>query len=235
MYVLCPPRERDCSAVPDMPVCARSFLRVCLMAERKILMVVTGAAHPGQPDQSGLSGASLTGPLAILAETGAGLTLASPHSYRLAAGQGEALGVQSLEAVWETDFDAIVVAGGPGALVDLPDHPLLISLIERSVRAGRPVAAVAEGVCAWVGCKTAEGGALVQNRRVVCPAAREETPDAPFDLAHRLRQLGAVLDRGEPGTPFVVTDDGLISGQNPESALDAARCLVAAMDASGRE
>lgn len=196
------------------------------MAERQILMVVTGAAHPAHPDQSGLNAASLTGPSALLAEAGAGITLTSPYSHRLAAGQGESLGAQSLEAVWENDFDGIFVAGGPGALVDLPDNPLLISLIERSARAGCPVAAVAEGVTAWVGCKTTEGGALVQNRRLVCPAESEEAPNVPFDLANRLRQLGAVLDRADRGCVHVVEDTGLISGQNPESALEAARRLI---------
>lgn len=204
------------------------------MAERQILIVVTGAADPARADRSGLNATSLTGPRAVLEEAGASITLACPHGGRVER-DDESLTAHSLEEVWEDDFDAVFVVGGPGALVDLPDNPLLISLIERSLRAGRPVAAVAEGVTAWVGCKTADGGALVQNRRLTCPAEGETAPDAPFDLADRLRQLGAVLDHADPGTPHVVTDDGLISGQNPESARHAAQCLVAAMDASGSE
>ena len=203
------------------------------MAEQQILMVVTGAAHPAQAEEDGLNAASLTGPRAVLAEAGASITITSPRSRTLET--AETGSAHALENVWEDDFDAIFVAGGPGALVDLPDNPLLISLIERSIRAGRPVAAVAEGVTAWVGCKTADGGALVQNHRLTCPSENETDPDAPFDLADRLRQLGAVLDRTDPGTPHVVTDDGLISGQNPESALEAARSLVAAMEASDSE
>lgn len=205
------------------------------MAERQILMVVTGAADPARLDQTGLNAASLTGPRGVLEEAGAALTLASPHGGHVELEDGESAQARSLENVWEDDFDAVLVAGGPGALVDLPDNPLLISLIERGIRAGRPVAAVAEGVTAWVGCKTEDGGALVQNRRLTCPAEGETARDAPFDLADRLRQLGAVLDRADPGTPFVVTDDALISGQNPESARDAAQCLVAALDHSGNE
>ncbi len=196
------------------------------MAERQILMVVTGSAHPAHPGQTGLNAASLTGPRALLAEAGAGITLTSPYSHRLAAGQGESLGAQSLEAVWEDNFDGIFVAGGPGALVDLPENPLLISLIERGARAGCPVAAVAEGVTAWVGCKTAADGALVQNRRIACPGPEEQAGEAPFDLDDRLRQLGAVLDRADPRSVHVVEDSGLISGQNPESALETARRLL---------
>jgi putative intracellular protease/amidase len=194
------------------------------MAEESILMVVTGAAHPAHAEEDGLNAASLTGPRAVLAEAGARITITSPRSRTLET--DETGSAHALENVWEDDFDAIFVAGGPGALVDLPDNPLLISLIERSIRAGRPVAAVAEGVAAWVGCKTADGGALVQNRRLTCPADEEGTPEAPFDLAHRLRQLGAILDRAAPGCIHVLDDDGLISGQNPESALEAARCLI---------
>jgi len=205
------------------------------MPERQILMVVTGAADPARADRSGLNGASLTGPRAMLTEAGANVCVASPRERELDADDGEVLNAYSLEVVWEDDFDGILVAGGPGALVDLPDNPLLISLIERSIRGGRPVAAVAEGVTAWVGCKTADGGALVQNRRLTCPAEDEATSEAPFDLADRLRQLGAVLDRADPDTPHVVTDDGLISGQNRESALEAARRLVATLDYSGSE
>lgn len=204
------------------------------MAEQQILMVVTGAADPACADRSGLNATSLTGPRAVLEEAGASITLACPHGGRVEP-DDESLITHSLEEVWEDDFDAVFVAGGPGALVDLPDNPLLISLIERSLRAGRPVAAVAEGVTAWVGCKTADGGALVQNRRLTCPAEGETAPDAPFDLAHRLRQLGAVLDRADPGTPRVINDDGLISGQNQESALEAARRLLANLGHSGSE
>ena len=199
------------------------------MAERQILMVVTGAPDPARTDRTGLSPASLTGPAAVLAEAGTHIRIASPRERRLDAGDGEELTALSLETVWEDEFDGIFVAGGPGALVDLPDNPLLISLIERSVRAGRPVAAVAEGVTAWVGCKTAEDGALVQNRRLTCPTDAETTMEAPFDLVYRLRQLGAELDRTEPGRPHVLTDAGLISGQNPESALEAARRLLEAL------
>ena len=203
------------------------------MPERQILMVVTGAADPARADRSGLNGASLTGPRAMLTEAGVNICVASPRGRQLDADDGEVLNAYSLEAVWEDDFDGILVAGGPGALVDLPDNPLLISLIERSIRGGRPVAAVAEGVTAWVGCKTADGGALVQNRRLTCPAEDEATSEAPFDLADRLRQLGAVLDRADPDTPHVVTDDGLISGQNPESARHAAQGLMAALGTCG--
>lgn len=204
------------------------------MDEESVLMVITGAADPARPEQPGLNRASFSGPWALLSEPGWDVTVASPHGEPVAGVEPPA-SIRSLEAVWETDFRAILVAGGSGALVDLADNPLLISLIERSHRQSRPVAAVAEGVTALVGCKTRNDGALVQSRRLTCPVEAERSPAAPFDLELRLRQLGAWLEHRQAGDTHVVKDGLLITGQNPESALDATRSLVAAMEASGSE
>ncbi|MFI6703746.1 type 1 glutamine amidotransferase domain-containing protein [Streptomyces sp. NPDC050509] len=103
------------------------------------------------------------------------------------------------------DFGIVLIAGGHGAMLDLPEDPRLADFLTR-FHAG--------------------GGVLVAGRRVTGFSRAEEeaaglAATVPFFLDEALRERGAHYESGEPFTPHVVRDGNLVTGQNPASAEEA--------------
>lgn len=137
------------------------------------------------------------------------------------------------------DFDAVFVAGGHGAMWDLPHSAPLAVLLARAHADGKPIGAVCHGVAALVNVKDEDGVAVVQGRRVAGFTDAEEaaigvTALVPFLLETRLRELGAQFEAAGVFQPHVVTDGNLITGQNPASSALVARELVERLGRSQR-
>ncbi|WGS46402.1 type 1 glutamine amidotransferase domain-containing protein [Burkholderia sp. JSH-S8] len=131
------------------------------------------------------------------------------------------------------DYDAVFYPGGHGPLWDLAEDLHSISLIERTLGAGKPVALVchAPGVLRHVkDPRTAES--VVRGKRVTGftnseEAAVELTEVVPFLVQDMLETNGARFERGPDWAPHVVADGLLITGQNPASSAPAADALLA--------
>lgn len=126
------------------------------------------------------------------------------------------------------DFPLVFAAGGPGAMWDFPSDARLSALLVAIFEAGGVVAAVCHGVAALVNANSADGGAFVSGRRLTGFSNREEeaiglSGAVPFLLEDALVQRGAKYEAGEPFRPHVITDDRLITGQNPASAAGVAQ------------
>ena len=135
------------------------------------------------------------------------------------------------------DFDAVFYPGGHGPLWDLAEDPASIALIEATIAAGRPVAAVchAPGVLRHV--RTPGGHALVRGKNVTGFADSEEaavglSKVVPFLVEDMLKELGAHYSRAADWQPHVVVDGLLITGQNPASSEPAAKALLAQLRAA---
>ncbi|KVZ09538.1 type 1 glutamine amidotransferase domain-containing protein [Burkholderia stagnalis] len=129
-------------------------------------------------------------------------------------------------------YDAVFYPGGHGPLWDLAEDLHSISLIERTLGAGKPVALVchAPGVLRHVkDPRTAES--VVRGKRVTGFTNSEEaavglTEVVPFLVQDMLETNGARFERGPDWAPHVVADGLLITGQNPASSAPAADALL---------
>lgn len=129
------------------------------------------------------------------------------------------------------DYRMLFVAGGHGAVCDLPDDEDLARLTREVYETGGVVAAVCHGPAALLDVVLADGTHLVAGRRVAAFTNDEEravgmASVVPFFLADELARRGAVRDEAPPFMPHVVIDERLVTGQNPPSATLVARAAV---------
>ena len=226
---------------------------------KKILMVLT--SH----DQLGTSGAKtgfwleeFAAPYYVFKDAGATITLASvkggqppldPKSDDEAS-QTEATrrfkadpSTQALLAstfklsdLPTTVYDAVFYPGGHGPLWDLAEDATSIALIETTLAAGKPVAAVCHAPAVLRHPKSPNGQSVVQGKNVTGFTNTEEdavglTQIVPFLVEDMLKKNGGNYTQGADWQPYVVTDGLLITGQNPASSELAAHALLAVLNA----
>ena len=137
------------------------------------------------------------------------------------------------------DYQVLFIAGGHGAVCDLPHDEDLAALIRDAYAAGAVVSAVCHGPAALLNVVLDDGSHLVAGRRVSAFSNDEEravgmASVVPFFLADELAERGAVRDEAPPFLQHVVVDGRLVTGQNPPSAVLVARAAVQAASASAR-
>jgi putative intracellular protease/amidase len=113
----------------------------------------------------------------------------------------------------------------------LAEDPVSVRLIESTIEAGKPVAAVCHAPAVLRHVKTPDGKPLVQNKKVTGFTNTEEeavglTKVVPFLVEDMLKRNGGVFSKVGDWQPYVVTDGLLITGQNPASSTDAAGALL---------
>ncbi|WP_394769631.1 type 1 glutamine amidotransferase domain-containing protein [Lacisediminihabitans sp.] len=131
-------------------------------------------------------------------------------------------------------IDAIYIPGGTGPMEDLFRDADLGRLLGRLQARNAFIAAACHGTIALLSARTASDAWTFAGYELTGYTNEEEAlggpgDAAPFTLENRLRAEGAGYVSGVPWTPFVVTDRNLISGQNPASAAEVARQLVASL------
>jgi putative intracellular protease/amidase len=141
-----------------------------------------------------------------------------------------------LSEVTAAGFDAVFYPGGHGPLWDLAEDRDSIGLIESAWAAGKVVSAVCHAPGALIHAKAPDGSPLVRGRQVTGFSNAEEegvhlTKVVPFLVEDALSAQGAQYRRGPDWQPFVVTDGRLVTGQNPASSADAARAVLAQLQA----
>ena len=129
-------------------------------------------------------------------------------------------------------FDAVFYPGGHGPLWDLAEDKHSIKLIETTIGAGKPVAAVCHAPAVLRHARTAEGLPLVKGRKVTGFTNSEEAAAqlldvVPFLVQDMLVKNGADYRKAEDWRPHVFSDGLLITGENPASSEAAALALLA--------
>ncbi|QNB13478.1 type 1 glutamine amidotransferase domain-containing protein [Paraburkholderia tropica] len=226
----------------------------------KVLIVLTSHEDLGNTGKkTGFWLEEFAAPYYALRDAGAQLTLASPKGGQPpldpkssdpsaqtdatrrfnadAAAKAELANTQRLADIDASDFDAVFYPGGHGPLWDLAEDPVSIALIEKTLAAGKPVAAVchAPGVLRHV--KGADGKPLVAGKSVAGFSNSEEaavglTDVVPFLVEDMLKRNGGRYTKGPDWAPHVVVDGLLITGQNPASSEPVAEALLAALKRS---
>ncbi|WP_342654812.1 type 1 glutamine amidotransferase domain-containing protein [Pseudomonas sp. F3-2] len=138
----------------------------------------------------------------------------------------------SLKDVRVEDFDAVFYPGGHGPLWDLAEDAFSIALIENTLAAGKPLAAVCHAPGVFRNVKAADGQPLVAGKSVTGFTNSEEdavglTDVVPFLVEDMLKEKGGKYSKGADWSSYVVEDGLLITGQNPGSSEAAAKALVA--------
>ena len=130
-------------------------------------------------------------------------------------------------------YGIVFVAGGHGAVWDLPHDKDLAALLATAYTGGAVLAAVCHGPAALVNVTLPDGGYLVAGKRVAAFSNDEEravgmTSVVPFLLADALAERGARYEPAPSFMPHIVVDGRLVTGQNPASATAVAQAAVKA-------
>lgn len=221
----------------------------------KILMVLTSHDRLGNTgEKTGFWLEEFAAPYYVFKDAGAEITLVSPlggqppldpksdapESQTEAtrrfkadpAAQAALASTLKLAEVSAADFDAVFYPGGHGPLWDLAEDASSIALIEATLAAGKPLAAVCHAPGVLRHPKTSDGAPVVQGKTVTGFTNSEEeavglTKVVPFLVEDMLKRNGGKYTKQADWQPNVVTDGLLITGQNPASSEPAAKALLA--------
>jgi putative intracellular protease/amidase len=129
-------------------------------------------------------------------------------------------------------YDAIVIPGGHGPVEDLYKDMDMGKLLITANRLNKIIGVVCHGQAALLSAVDEKGNWLFKARTMTAFSDEEEVEfgtanNAPWLLASRLRQCGAIYQRGEKNWgAFIVRDGNLIRGQNPASSIPMAEAIV---------
>lgn len=138
----------------------------------------------------------------------------------------------SPSAINPSQYKAIYYTGGHGTMWDFPNNKSLQNISEQIYRQGGVVSAVCHGVGGLLPLQDENGKSLIANRTVTGFANIEETlsgikSQVPFSLQNGLIERGAKYKQAfVPFTSYVVSDDRIITGQNPQSSKEIAEAVV---------
>lgn len=138
-----------------------------------------------------------------------------------------------LSQVDAADYDAILVPGGLGPMVDIQRNNDVQNAIVRAWTTNKLVSAVCHGPCALLGVDIGDGKPFIQGKKLTAFSKMEEydyaREDVPYELEDALRAEGADYSSVDNWQPHVVVDGRLITGQNPASASQLGEALLAAL------
>lgn len=225
------------------------------MKEKKVLFVTT--SHDNMGNNHGNTGVwleELAAPYYIFKEAGAVITIASPkggpvpidpksqsiivvsYSGKSFLKDADAMSLLShslpLEEVTDLHFDLVFLSGGHGAMWDFVDNKILKQLLEAFNNTNKLIGSVCHGVAGLLSLKNENGEFLIKGKRLTAFSNTEEESTGrskvvPFLLETELVSLGALYSKGENYVGYIVTDGNIITGQNPASAEEVARKIVA--------
>lgn len=132
------------------------------------------------------------------------------------------------------DYTAIYFAGGHGTMWDFPSDSDLATLAAAIYENGGVVAGVCHGPAGLVNLTLSDGTYLVEGKRVSSFTDDEENAVGladvvPFLLQAALEQRGGKHEQAPNFADFAVSDQRLVTGQNPASAASVARLTVEAL------
>ena len=141
-----------------------------------------------------------------------------------------------LEDIHADHYEGIFFAGGKGAMFDFPGNPAIEALVIALHQNEGVIGAVCHGPAALADITLDSGTSFLDGRRISSFTNEEELfliPDAeqvfPFLLETRLRNNGAIFEKGPRYLNKVSADKSLITGQNPWSSWGVTEAMVLAL------
>jgi putative intracellular protease/amidase len=131
-----------------------------------------------------------------------------------------------------SQYKAVYYTGGHGTMWDFPNNQELKRISETIYQQGGVISAVCHGVGGLLPLQDQNGKSLIAGRTVTGFANIEETlsgmkSQVPFLLQNQLIKRGSKYKRSfVPFTSYVITDDRIITGQNPQSSKEIADAVI---------
>lgn len=135
----------------------------------------------------------------------------------------------------ESQFEAVLFPGGHGPMFDLEHNAAAAKVTANAYEAGKVVGAVCHGPIALTEVKLSDGTLLVKGKNVTGFSNVEEdmvdmSKYMPSMLETKFKQIGAIYHKADqPWGPKVVSDQRVITGQNPSSAPGFGEAVHAAI------
>ena len=131
-------------------------------------------------------------------------------------------------------YDAVVLPGGHGPMVDLAHDPAVGAALVAADAAGVLIAPFCHGPAALLSATRADGGFAFAGRALTVFTDEEERTGGlgagtPWFVAATLAERGARVEGGPAWSSHVVRDGNLITGQNPQSSDAVAAALLDAL------
>jgi len=226
---------------------------------KRVLMIVTSHSTMGEGGKAtGIWTDELAAPYYIFLDAGIEVEIASPkgsavpfdpasikpkgqneaHIERFLAdpaAQRKVAETLVVATVDSTKYDAVFLPGGHGAMWDLPNDAGVTRAVEMAFAANKIIAAVCHGPAGLVTAKRLDGKSILFERQVNSFTDEEEaavglTDVMPFKLETRMRELGGKFEKAQNWQSFAVRDGNLITGQNPNSSVQVAQHVLAALN-----
>jgi len=225
------------------------------MNDSKVLIVTTSHSTLGDRRPStGIWLEELAGPYYVFKDLPSEITIASPtggqvpidpasetansitNSAKLFRADTQAMKLLSssipLAGVISADFDLIFIVGGHGSMFDLRSSKPLIKIMDQFISANKPIGTVGSGAAALLSLFNEDGTPFLKDKRITAYSNEEVEQEGlihsvPFLLESELLSLGAFYSRSAHYSSRVVVDGQLVTGQNPASAYDTAKKVVA--------
>ncbi|WP_228372429.1 type 1 glutamine amidotransferase domain-containing protein [Chryseobacterium daeguense] len=130
-----------------------------------------------------------------------------------------------------SDYSTIFYAGGHGAMWDFADNKELSAIASKIYENGGIVAGVCHGPAGLVNIKLNNGKYLVDGKKINAFTNEEEaevklTNVVPFLLEDKLKERGAKFEKSGLWQNYVVSDQRVITGQNPQSAKSVGEAIL---------
>jgi putative intracellular protease/amidase len=220
----------------------------------KVLIVVSGEGRDQGKTRPGFEMDEFAQAWLLLRAHGLSVDVASPkggaveadrydpavdYNARLAADPQAQAALRQTHATAKlkaSDYRAVMVMGGKGAMFDLPKDPGLHQLLREMDAQGGLIAAVCHGPAALAEVRRADGQPLVAGRRLTGFSNEEETAfgkkwaaQFPWLIEDKLKAQGARWEEASLMMPKVVVDGRLITGQNPFSTTAMTEAVLRAL------
>lgn len=204
---------------------------------KQILMVVTNATRGANGERTGVWFEEFAVPYLSFLEAGYEVTVASPigdaapidpaseniiNDVKWSQAKKALNAPLRLDTVDYMVFDAIVLPGGHGPMMDLAKDETLGKIINYFASEDKLIAAICHGPAGLLPA-VKDGISFVNGRRLTCFTNEEEIAYKkqdllPFYLEDALKTAGAFFIQEGVGEVNVVQDDNLITAQNFQSA-----------------
>ena len=213
-----------------------------------ILIIVTSASTMKSGDKTGVWLEEYAVPYVKFKEEGYAVTVVSieggkvpidPASLEAKKAEWEEAitvldNVDKLSNIDPTNYQAVYVPGGHGAMFDLADNALVKETLASFANGNKVVSAVCHGPAALVDVKLANGQYLVEGKNVTSFTNNEEdevqkSAKMPFMLESKLKEQGAHFQAKPNWENHVVVDNKLITGQNPFASQSIANAIIKAI------
>jgi putative intracellular protease/amidase len=227
------------------------FLPAAAQAADTVLIVLSGEGRDAGKTRPGYEFDELSQAWLIFKANGLAVEVASPqggpvepdkynpdepfNAQLLADGAAMAqlAATRPIAGLRASDYRAVYVVGGKGAMFDLPRSQPLQQLIGAAWANGAVIAAVCHGPAALAEVRLADGSPLVAGRQLTGFTNEEEAlfgkkwaKEFPWLLEDALRQRGGEWSEAPLMMPHVVVDGRLVTGQNPYSTVGVAEASV---------